>query len=138
MNGKPLTDKENQEHQTQEVEQQEQVKTRAEALALKLAQTYEELSRLLERNPGVKRQMTEGRQGLPEAEAAVEDGGHGSALPVGEAGWNELRVTADEAAHLLFCPYADGGSAGPDAEAATSGRPKRDPSGVNAYTEGSD
>jgi hypothetical protein len=36
------------------------VKTRAEALALKLAQTYEELSRLLERNPGMKRQMTEG------------------------------------------------------------------------------
>jgi hypothetical protein len=33
---------------------------RAEALAVKLAQTYEELSRLLERNPGMKRQMTEG------------------------------------------------------------------------------
>src|SRR5580765_5641892 len=33
---------------------------RAETLALKLAQTYEELTRLLERNPGVKRQMTEG------------------------------------------------------------------------------
>jgi hypothetical protein len=32
----------------------------AEALALKLAQTYEELARLLERNPGMKRQMTEG------------------------------------------------------------------------------
>jgi hypothetical protein len=60
MNGKPLTDKENQEHQTQEVGQQEQVKTRAEALALKLAQTYEELSRLLEQNPGMKRQITEG------------------------------------------------------------------------------
>jgi hypothetical protein len=60
MNGKPLTDKENQEHQQQEVEQQERVKQRAEALAHKLAQTYEELSRLLERNPGMKRQMTEG------------------------------------------------------------------------------
>jgi hypothetical protein len=33
---------------------------RAEALAVKLAQTYEELTRLLERNPGMKRQMTEG------------------------------------------------------------------------------
>ncbi|MGB8130212.1 MAG: hypothetical protein WCG81_10510 [Candidatus Angelobacter sp.] len=33
---------------------------RAEALALKLAQTYEELTRLLERNPGVKRQIAEG------------------------------------------------------------------------------
>ncbi|HET8889815.1 MAG TPA: hypothetical protein VFQ41_13000 [Candidatus Angelobacter sp.] len=32
----------------------------AQALALKLAQTYEELTRLLERNPGVKRQITEG------------------------------------------------------------------------------
>jgi hypothetical protein len=31
-----------------------------QALAHKLAQTYEELSRLLERNPGMKRQMTEG------------------------------------------------------------------------------
>jgi hypothetical protein len=59
VNGKPLTDKENQEYQQQEVEQEE-VKTRAEALALRLAQTYEELTRLLERNPGMKRQMTEG------------------------------------------------------------------------------
>jgi hypothetical protein len=41
-------------------DEQEQVKERAEALAHKLAQTYEELTRLLERNPGVKRQMTEG------------------------------------------------------------------------------
>lgn len=31
-----------------------------QALAVKLAQTYEELSRLLERNPAMKRQMTEG------------------------------------------------------------------------------
>jgi hypothetical protein len=41
-------------------DEQERVIQRAEALALKLAQTYEELSRLLERNPGVKRQITEG------------------------------------------------------------------------------
>jgi hypothetical protein len=75
VNGKPLTDKGNQEHQHQEttppnqtparrrfweVEQQDEVKDRAEALALKLARTYEELTRLLERNPAVKRQMTEG------------------------------------------------------------------------------
>jgi len=39
---------------------QERVQQRAEALALKLAQTYEELTRLLERNPGVKRRITEG------------------------------------------------------------------------------
>jgi hypothetical protein len=41
-------------------DEQERVTQRAEALALNLAQTYEELSRLLERNPGMKRQMTEG------------------------------------------------------------------------------
>ena len=41
-------------------DEQERVKQRAEALALKLAQTYEELTRLLERNPGMKRQITEG------------------------------------------------------------------------------
>src|SRR6267154_2573926 len=60
VNGKPLTDKENQEHQQQEVEQQEGIQQRAEALALKLARTYEELTRLLEQNPAMKRQITEG------------------------------------------------------------------------------
>jgi len=74
VNGKPLTDKENQEYQQQEttppcqeqawrahqLEEHEQAGQRAEALAVKLAHTYEELTRLLERNPGVKRQMTEG------------------------------------------------------------------------------
>ena len=33
----------------------------ANALAHKLAQTYEELTRLLERNPAMKRQITEGK-----------------------------------------------------------------------------
>jgi hypothetical protein len=75
VNGKPLMDKEKQEHQKQEntplsqnparegareIEQQHEVQQRAEALALKLARTYEELTRLLERNPGMKRQITEG------------------------------------------------------------------------------
>src|SRR5580765_4145183 len=60
VNGKPLTTTEHENYQRQELEQQEQVNDRAQALALKLAQTYEELSRLLERNPGMKRQMTEG------------------------------------------------------------------------------
>src|SRR5438270_9036149 len=60
VNGKPLTDKEKQEYQQQQFEQQEGIRDRAEALALKLAQTYEELTRLLERNPAVKRQITEG------------------------------------------------------------------------------
>jgi hypothetical protein len=59
-NGKPLTTNTHEDHQQRELEQQEQVKERAEALATKLAQTYEELSRLLERNPAMKRQMTEG------------------------------------------------------------------------------
>jgi hypothetical protein len=58
-NGKPLTDNEKQEYQQQEIEQHERVQEQAEALAVKLAQTYEELTRLLERNPGMKRQITE-------------------------------------------------------------------------------
>jgi hypothetical protein len=41
-------------------DEQERVQDRAQALALKLARTYEELTRLLERNPGMKRQITEG------------------------------------------------------------------------------
>ncbi len=60
VNGKPLTDKENQERQQQEVEQKEEVRQQAEALALKLARTYEELTRLLERNPAMKRKVTQG------------------------------------------------------------------------------
>ncbi len=75
VNGKPLTDNENQEYQQQETtlpsqeharrgprqpEQQDDIQLRAEALALKLAQTYEELTRLLEQNPAMKRQITEG------------------------------------------------------------------------------
>jgi hypothetical protein len=38
----------------------EGVQQQAQALAVKLAQTYEELTRLLERNPGFKREFTEG------------------------------------------------------------------------------
>jgi hypothetical protein len=60
VNGKPLTTNKQEDHQRQELEEHEQVNERAKALALKLAQTYEELSRLLERNPAVKRQITEG------------------------------------------------------------------------------
>jgi hypothetical protein len=59
VNGKELTDKENNGYQAQEPEQHE-TRQRAEALAIKLAQTYEELTRLLERNPEFKRQITEG------------------------------------------------------------------------------
>jgi hypothetical protein len=60
VNGKPLTTNQQEDHQQREHEQQEQVNDRMQALAVKLAQTYEELSRLLERNPGMKRQLTEG------------------------------------------------------------------------------
>ncbi|HEV7519656.1 MAG TPA: hypothetical protein VGP89_01060, partial [Candidatus Angelobacter sp.] len=75
VNGKPSTDKENQEYQQQETtpqgqnparreprqfEQQEEVKERAVTLAHKLARTYEELTRLLGQNPAMKRQITEG------------------------------------------------------------------------------
>jgi hypothetical protein len=60
VNGKTLTTNQQENHQQQEVEQHEGVQERANALALKLAQTYEELTRLLERNPGMKRQITEG------------------------------------------------------------------------------
>src|SRR5438270_1790065 len=44
----------------QVADEQEQAEQQAHTLAVKLARTYEELSRLLERNPGMKRQMTEG------------------------------------------------------------------------------
>ena len=60
VNGKPLTTNEQEHYQRQELEQQEGIQDRAKALALKLAQTYEELTRLLERNPAMKREITEG------------------------------------------------------------------------------
>jgi len=60
VNGKPMTTNELENHQRQEVEEQEATRQQAEALAHKLARTYEELTRLLERNPGMKRQITEG------------------------------------------------------------------------------
>jgi len=60
VNGKPFTTNEHEDPQQRELEHQEYVQDQAQALALKLAQTYEELTRLLERNPGVKREMAEG------------------------------------------------------------------------------
>jgi hypothetical protein len=60
VNGKTTTTNGHEDYQRQGVEEQEATQQRAEALALKLAQTYEELTRLLERNPAVKRQITEG------------------------------------------------------------------------------
>jgi hypothetical protein len=60
VNGKPMTTNGHEDYQREEVEEQEATQRRANALALKLAQTYEELTRLLERNPAMKRQITEG------------------------------------------------------------------------------
>jgi hypothetical protein len=60
VNGKPSTTHEHENYQRQELEQREQENDLAQALALKLAQTYEELTRLLERNPAMKREITEG------------------------------------------------------------------------------
>jgi len=61
VNSRPFTTNEHEDPQHRELDQQEQVEDQAQALALKLAQTYEELTRLLERNPGVKREMAEGQ-----------------------------------------------------------------------------
>ncbi|HSK43056.1 MAG TPA: hypothetical protein VLA83_04120, partial [Candidatus Binatia bacterium] len=55
-----MTTNEHEDDQQRELEQQEAVQERANALALKLARTYEELTRLLERNPAMKRQIAEG------------------------------------------------------------------------------
>jgi chromosome segregation ATPase len=60
VNSKPSTTYEDENYQRQELDLLEQVNDRAQALAHKLAQTYEELTRLLERNPGMKREITEG------------------------------------------------------------------------------
>lgn len=45
---------------TPDAKEGEGVQQRVQALAVNLARTYEELTRLLERNPGMKRQITEG------------------------------------------------------------------------------
>src|SRR5579864_3472639 len=57
---RPFTTEGTEDTEKVNADEQVRVKQRAEALALKLAQTYEELTRLLERNPAMKRQITEG------------------------------------------------------------------------------
>ena len=59
VNGKQLTDKEYEEHQRRQMEEQADIRQRADALVQKLGQTYDELTRLLEQNPEVGRQVTE-------------------------------------------------------------------------------
>ena len=56
-------DQKQEQRQEQRQEQKQNLLTpeqQAQALAVKLARTYEELTRLLERNPGLKREITEG------------------------------------------------------------------------------
>jgi hypothetical protein len=60
QNQRPFTTDGTEDTEKANADEQEQVKQRAESLALRLAQTYEELTRLLERNPAMKRQITEG------------------------------------------------------------------------------
>ena len=67
---------------------------------------------------------------LSSAEIEAATGGCDAALPVGEARRNDMRVTADEAAHLLLCAYADGGGQAADADAAGGGRRQRYPDGA--------
>jgi hypothetical protein len=157
MNGKTLTDKENREHQQQEttppsqeqagrgsrqMEEHEQVKMRVEALALKLGQTYEELTRLLERNPGVKRQITEGpakedkvyqklKQRLKLADMAPR------------CRWVRQDGTSCRSPQMkqniyCFAHMQDGGGQDAVADAAGGGRRQRDPGGADADTEGTD
>src|SRR5579859_6411479 len=51
VNGKQLTDKEYQDYQRQQLEEQDQIRQRAEALVRKLGETCDELERLAEENP---------------------------------------------------------------------------------------
>ena len=59
VNGKQLTDKEYEEFQQQQQDEQDRKRLRAEDLVQKLGQTYDELTRLLEQNPEVGRQVTD-------------------------------------------------------------------------------
>jgi hypothetical protein len=60
QNQRPFTTDGTEDTEKANADEQARVQQRAEVLALNLARTYEELTRLLERNPGMKRQFTEG------------------------------------------------------------------------------
>ncbi|HKR96694.1 MAG TPA: hypothetical protein VJW55_15060 [Candidatus Angelobacter sp.] len=51
VNGKQLTDKELEEHQRQQMEQEQRIRQRAEALVRRIGETCDELDRLAEENP---------------------------------------------------------------------------------------
>ena len=59
IDGKQMTNAEYEDHQRQQIEAREQVRREATALMGKLGQTYEALTRLLEQNPEVGRQVTD-------------------------------------------------------------------------------
>jgi hypothetical protein len=71
-------------------DEQERVQQRAQALAIKLAQTYEELTRLLERNPGVKRQ--ENRNDSPQRTPMAQRENGPSALNARQSGMRWVEV----------------------------------------------
>jgi hypothetical protein len=50
---------------------------------------------------------------LPTAQGEARVGRCGATVPLGEAGRNELRIAADEEAHLLLCAQTDDGGARP-------------------------
>ena len=61
-NGKPLTDKEVEEKQRQQMEQQQRIKQRAEALVKRIGETCDELERLAEENPELVGRVTHGAE----------------------------------------------------------------------------
>jgi hypothetical protein len=58
VNGKQLTEKEFQEHQQQQLEQEQRVRRRAEALVRRIGETCDELERLAEENPELVGRVT--------------------------------------------------------------------------------
>jgi len=62
VNGKQLTDKEYQDYQRQQLEEQDQIRQRAEALVRKLGETCDELERLAEENPELVGRVTRGAE----------------------------------------------------------------------------
>src|SRR5579859_2604928 len=62
VNGKQLTDKEYQDYQRQQLEEQDQIRQRAEALLAKIGEACDELERLAEENPELVGRVTRGAE----------------------------------------------------------------------------
>ena len=67
VNGKRLTNKELEEHQRQQMEQEERIRQRAEALVRRIGETCNELERLAEENPELVGRVTRGAEEHKEA-----------------------------------------------------------------------